>query len=491
MASYLVLNQIGTATRNWGAQVNPPSSPPPGPRCIVIAQDGFNVQLQPITDTAQAREDNQRTWQIFCRALNEIWGPDKFRRIWERYRLSPSVLRGPLTPELVRIFSIAESRVLASDVKRTQSPARNLRSMSRDEITTALRAVQPLGMVGAYINPYRIGGPPRSYADWFFHNPVSMDDELRHLLSDVAGLAEDAYFERLAKTVVNRELQVGQIIPAPEGDYYRVYRKITSGDGLIAYALKSAARDSSRKPLLLFRPSQFALSNEDAFATYREDMAPHIAKAAYAAVQPAILALRDDPKFRRPGELITLLGYSLGGACSQRALQDLHSVVDRAIFKSDPSIDAATAEAFASTMNAMPRREYPLVLQIYRTLGDPCHCVGEKHIGWGVTHPDVSVQLYEVDPDNRAVSAFRLHALRVHENVTTFPYRMTVHSDPEALNNRLDNSTRGPEVAWYEATRKVWGKFVRVALAAVLMMFRFLHDLTGIRILRSSLDNQA
>src|SRR5580692_9374098 len=99
------------------------------------------------------------------------------------------------------------------------------------------------------------------------------------------------------------------------------------------------------------------------------------------------------------------------------------------------------AERVAQRMNQMPRRTEPLNIQIFWTKGDFCHYVGGKHVGWGITHPDVNIQLIEIDHDNKMAAAFNLHAYRFLDN-NQFAYQMQIYEDPEQLFNHLDNSKR-------------------------------------------------
>src|SRR5690348_3167041 len=128
-----------------------------------------------------------------------------------------------------------------------------------------MRSVQPFPVVCSYVNPVTIPQRKTLY-DKLFHNVFKKDKEKQLLFSDVTNLSPEAWIERFSKTIASRELIEGQIIPAPGRnggiDYFKVYRKI-AGDGLVAYALKPAASDSTLKPTLIFRPTQWALSNED------------------------------------------------------------------------------------------------------------------------------------------------------------------------------------------------------------------------------------
>jgi hypothetical protein len=325
-----------------------------------------------------------------------------------------------------------------------------------------------------------------------FHDKLRMDKEKQLLFSDVDRLNFPAWLERFTKVIINRELIEGQIIPAPgqDGriDYYKVYRKVGTGEGLVAYALRPAANDSTLKPLIAFRPSQWAISNEDAFETYLNDVQPHVGEMGWKGAAPELQKLMSDPHFRRNNEKISLSGYSLGGAHAQYFLAAHADHVMYAVFYNDPSVDNATAEGFAKRMNSMGRRTEPLNIQLFQMNGDFCGYVGDKHVGHGVNHPDVNIQLMEGNHENKNAAAFKLHSHRIFDN-TTFPYHMKCYDDTQQLFDRLDNSKRGAEVFWYEKTRRVWGG---VAFTAIYALSRFVHFISwalGVKILRSSKDS--
>ena len=262
------------------------------------------------------------------------------------------------------------------------------------------------------------------------------------------------------------------------------------GDGLVAYALKPATLDSHLKPLIIFRPSQWALSNEDALETYRNDVQPSVGEDGWKGAEPLFDQLMQDPHFRTDPQRIAIAGYSLGGVHAQYLLAKHFDKINQATFYNDPSSPDETAEKAATAINAMPRRpEDPLYMQIIRIDGDPCHYVGGKHVGWGITHPDVKVQLQEVDHNDKQISVFFLHAYRVFDN-TNPTYQTRLCEDPQQLNNHLDNSKRGADVLWYERMRRLWGGVAYVAFGILGEVIKTLSWLFGVKILRSSRDQE-
>lgn len=444
--------------------------------------------------TTETKEQNKQTWKIFRESVVGTIGQRKFDWICHRYRSQINFTRmersgKPLLPEHVELFSIGSSQLMGRDIK-SRFPEK-IKTITREQLSERIRLVQPFGIVGGYRDPVKISGSPGSLLAYFFHDKKLMDKEKQLLFSDVERLTFPAWLERVSKVVVNRELIEGQLIPAPgqDGriDYYKVHRKIGTGDGLVAYALKPATSNSTLKPLLVFRPSQWAFSNEDAFETYLNDVQPNVGEMGWKAAAASFRQLMSDPHFRRNNEKISITGYSLGGAHAQYFLAAHADNVSHAVFYNDPSVDDETAERFAESMNRKPLRTEPLNIQIYRMKGDFCHYVGGKHIGWGVNRPDVNIQLMEVDHENKKIAAFTLHSHRIFDN-TSFPYQMHCVEDTQQLFNHLENSKRGPDVLWYERMRRIWGGIAFISLYSLSEIVRLTSWIFGVNILRSSRD---
>lgn len=467
------------------------------PKYLIADSVGLGVSqhLLPSFFSSQAEEQNKRTWRIFRESLVGVIGEKKFDWICHRYRSKLNFIKmeasgAALLPGHVELFTIGTAQVLTRDVK-AQFPNHKIKTYSREQLTEKIKRVQPFPIIGAYKDPVAIWGSPGSFLGHFFHDKVLMDKEKQLLFSDVDRLTFPAWLERFNKVVINRELIQGQLIPAPghdgKVDYYKVYRKVATGDGLVAYALKPAASDSSLKPLIAFRPSQWAPSNEDAFETYLNDVQPNVGEMGWKAARESFQELMADSHFRPSDQKISVAGYSLGGAHAQYFLAEHADHVSYAVFYNDPSVDNETAENFAKKMNQMPRRIEPLNIQIYRMRGDVCDYVGQKHIGWGVEHPDVNIQLTKSDHENKQVAALTLHSHRIFDN-THFPYQMQCVENAQELFNELDNSKRGDEVFWYEKMRRFWGTIAFYALYFFSEFIKIFSAGLGVKILRRSSD---
>lgn len=442
----------------------------------------------------QVQEKNRQTWDLFLRSVSHELGPVKVQEICKRYRFDVVKMYrqgAPLLPKHIEIFSVGASRIATKDLKR-QFDQSHLRDLSVEQLSERLHTVNPFPIVGWSIDPRQISGDPTHTSSYFIYDPFWMDKETQLLFSDVGDLSFPAWQERLCKAVLNRELFEKQIIPAPgvngRTEYYKVYRKIATGDGLVAYALSPLGSDSTLKPLLVFRPTQGCLCNEDGLETYLNDVEHQIGKTGYLSAKGLLDQLIEDPKFCPVGTRIKGAGYSLGGTHFQRFLADHWHSVSEASFYNDPSVESELAEEFAQEINhAGSETELPH-LTIFRVAGDLADCIGEKHLGWGITRPGV-VQLSEYDPRNKKLSKPELHGIRVFDT-SRHDYHILPLSDPDELNTYLDNEQRGSKVFRYEKMRKYCGGVAYNFLCAFRGFLEFLSTLLGIPILKRNQATQ-
>jgi hypothetical protein len=429
---------------------------------FVVAEEGRVVEGDQAREGVDSKELNRKTWKVFKRALEWALGSARVDRICKRYSfelVQAEQLGRPLQTRHVELFSVGAADVRVSDVRSEKSAP--LEDLTPDALDTLIKKHTPFPLLGEKVSPKKIGGTPRAIWAWFFYSPLMMDKERQLLLSDVETLSQEAYFERLAKAVVNREFSEGALVPAPrEGgkrDYYRVFAKINTGDGLVAYALKPVSKYSTLKPLLIFRPSQIAISHEDALPTYLNDLQLSIGEMGYKAAEADLDALMRSEFCAKDPDL-TVLGFSLGGTHLQRYLKKHWRHVSEAICYNAPSIDVASAEAFAKEINAEGPLKRPLKIKIHRTRGDLAHYVGGKHLGWGVVHPHVQVSLWEWPYQffkSGWVARVSRHSDRLFD--AEAPLGIPTLCPPCDLNRQLDNQARGDEVFYYEKLRQVWG----------------------------------
>ncbi len=437
------------------------------------------------------REENRRTWTVFLQSLESELGGTKVYEICKRYRLNTARAQRlglPLLPKHVEMFSVGASRIKTRDLKGRHAEL-HLRMASVARLSEMMGSANPFPIVGWTMDPASIPGDPTRMSARFVFDPLLMDKEAQLLLSDAGRLPHEVWQERLCKAVVNRELEEKQIIPAPGAggrvEYYKIHRRIATGDGLVAYALRPLGADSTLKPLLVFRPTQGSLSNEDALETYLNDIQPNLGEMGYSAAKSRFDQLMRDPKFCPPSGKIEVAGYSLGGTHAQRFVADFWRQVSQATFYNDPGVERELAEQFAQEINGQGPDLSSIRLNIWRTEGDLVHLAGEKHLGWGIVHPQVSVDLFEFNHLSQEISMSELHGTRVLD-AQYRNCRINMLRSSDELNRHLDNTQDSAALFYYEQGRKSISGVVYFLLCGFRHLLRLLSSLLGIALLRSS-----
>lgn len=288
----------------------------------------------------------------------------------------------------------------------------------------------------------------------------------------------NADLEHLVKVKIKHPLYEGQKIEmrTRDGSFesYTVYRKIAS-HGLVSYALKPTESDSNLSPLIVFRCTETHPLKEGAFDSMQNDVDTHIGEKGWMATKDSFKELMKDPAFRDPNEKIKVAGYSLGGAHAQYFIAEHHEHVSHGIFYNNPSVKAQIAEKFAEEIQESHRAE-PLILQIFRTHGDPFHHFGSKHIGCNVDHPNVSTQLLEVSVPNQYTFDTKLHSKRIFDT-QKFDYTIHEFTDPSRLARKLDNAKRDPVSSLFESIRQKFSRFLSIALSSIESFFNWITQL--------------
>lgn len=304
----------------------------------------------------------------------------------------------------------------------------------------------------------------------------------KHIINDPF----NAWLEKFVKVTINYKIDFEKLIPVPTKsgavEYYKIHRKIAS-NGLLAFALTPAEKTSSLSPIIVFRATETDIFAEEGANSMHNDLDPHLGEPGWEANKEEFKKLMEDPSFKREGQKIKVAGYSLGGVHAQYCILENLEHVSHGVFYNNPSAHSAVADAFAEKIQNTPR-EKPLLLQIFRTLGDPFHHFGEKHIGCGVDHPNLVTQLFEVEYPNQSMFDLTLHSRRIFDTFR-FDYKITEYTEPESLKVLLDNSQRDPITTSLEKGRKIFGKALSFCLSAFTSAVFFLLGLFGLKIHRT------
>lgn len=480
----------------------------------------------PFSSIPEADQDvNRNTWQTLREALYESCPTELSGRVDDfcrRYGLDferAKVDGTPLTVDHIERIGVGNSRVFVKDLHTLMK--KKVAFSSCDEVSKNVAQLQANMYLGKSKPPAEIRGGPNSWSEVFFLDHFKWDKKVANLCSDMKDLymkatsrhaADIPWTERVSKTFPTLEMEEGQVIPAPDGhggvDYFVVFRKIATGHGLVAYALKPLAQDSVLTPTLMFRPTQECLVAEDTVETWFNDFEENIGELGYTHARDLLRALMENRNFRRTFEVdaydsrrnqidryevqdlhtgrflliekIVVDAYSLGDAHAQRFLVDNSKGVREANLFNGPSIDQETAQLGADRVNARPVLDGvgdQLVVRIFRNRaanvadGDHADAFGNKHYGWHIDHKQVKVIIVEHQGVPNTGKMLGPHSARLYEpsqldrlsSVTTVTY--TEHAD---IDRELDNMARGEDIAWYERTRCFWATQVLYRLVYVI-----------------------
>lgn len=471
--------------------------------------------------SAIERDINRRTWTAFENAIRNTC-PDKrvfalrCDRIRQRYQVNFEAAKeqgAPLLVDHIDRVAVGCARVFMEDIRMLLN-GESARDLSRDALAGHVDTLQQgISYIGNCAPAHEIRGGPDTCADLFYYDPFKWDRKRVHLSQNIGELVWNGHrihdlpwVERMVKVFTSLEMEEGEVIPAvdPQGgiDYYEVYRKIGTGDGLVAYALRPITRDSTLTPSLYFRPSQISLVSEDTVETWFNDCEGEIGKTGYDAAHPLFEELMRDPYFRQ-NQKIRLVGYSLGGSQGQRFFCRFWRDIWQAIFFNDPSIDEATATSNRDEIMNYEREEgeaspFPEV-HIYRTRasdnadeGDIVDYAGRMHIGCGIRRDDFKLYLSEFRNAparrTRMSPGFGPHSHRAGEPVhRELNPELPFAFEGDELHRQLDNFQRGENIAWYERTRLFWGTQVLYRVIYGLYIgIKTILSCFGVRIFRSS-----
>lgn len=411
-------------------------------------------------------ETNRRTWTALIDAAEKQYGASRVERVWKFYKIDPQKMirqNKPLTVSHVHMLEVGTMKVRMNDLRK-KIGGTSVAYSRPAEIADAVRSMTRYSASPLRLTARNIHGAPTRTTSFFSYDPYLMDQELQALFKDVGNLSRNAYIERLNKAIISRELPEGTLIPAPSADksgypeYYVVYKCISKGDGLVAYALKPVSKHTSLKPMVVFRPSPYHPSGLDFLETWLNNMQKNMGWLGYQTARGALGQLMYDPEFCSLNQPISVCGYSLGGVHAQLLIADYYERVGEAIFFNSPSIDADTAEMFAVKINALPHLNFPMRVRIYRTKGDVSHYANEKHLFWGVHHNNVDIKLTEIMPDDN-LTAKQSHGWRHFDSPIKAYKKKVIEQGPE-LDKQLNNRQRGEDVMWYENMRLLFGSYI-------------------------------
>lgn len=424
--------------------------------------------------TAEEKLENKRAVVAFKRVIDQApVTPNRLKKILDNCRSYGQDFDkmaedgAPLTPVDVEKAGVAASILTAQDIG-----GKVLRRLSAHDIGKRIERADPFHYYGTIPEDQWYHGGPTTFQEYIGRNHFLVDRRLLRIFSLNSLLYQHphAFAEHLSKGLLSCEPAEGTIVPAPdasfyETDFYKVEKKIETKEkgGLFALMLTPVSEQSKLSPILGFRPTQMKIGYSGPLASLKEDTEKEIGKKGYEAAKADLKDAID-----QAGDGLIGVGYSKGGSELARCFIDHWQHFNEVIFFNDPSIEKNLVEDFAKMINALPRQDKVRTITIYRTKNDITHFGGEKHVGWGIQHPDFKVKVVEIEHPSydEQIKMYHLpkllerHAQRhflkneIAENSIFKVY------EGKAADAQLDNTQRGAHVASYETFRQKWGKCI-------------------------------
>ncbi|MDN3505858.1 MAG: hypothetical protein P0S96_01345 [Simkaniaceae bacterium] len=362
---------------------------------------------------------NKRAWRAFRHAVDREFTPEKRDEICRRYKFDWkdfAYSSKPLKREFVEFFGTGAANPTATDLQGALDQKsfypQALEKMSPKYIHNLFEEVTDARYIGNWQDPAQVYGGAKEAHENLTHVQLNTDQQRANLFRGIDRLTSidpniprlHPYYSRLEMGIVSH-LETKQdckdvdlVIPAPgtrEGkvEYYKIH-DIISKDGLSAVALVPLCDKSSLSPILAFRCTKQNPGQTDFIPSILNNMEKHIGKSGYRSSFEQLKALMNDDKFTMGGK-VKVLAYSQGGGYAGYFLNDFWPQVDEFVGFNIVGSDARIVESLARGVNSLDSSEMPPSIFLHRNEGDWVNKSGEKHIGWGITHPNARVQVVE------------------------------------------------------------------------------------------------
>jgi len=395
----------------------------PASNDILIAEDGG---VKSVGKDASNDSLNQKTWHAFEKAVNQFFSTNKRGHICARYGLDWEKMihsNHPLERRYVDFFRVGAASAYTYNLKESlaQNSLFNLWTLGGRSVKEIQKLVSHATRFGYNEggDPRKVSGAPSAFHENLVQDDLIMDEQRCNLFDGIANLISKdpripsmhPYYSRLTMGIISlletekRIKDIKMIIPAPgatpgELDYYKVHDIIAFG-GLSAIALVPVSKSSPLPPILTFRCTQQALTRADAIPSLLNDMEKNMGESGYKECEKALSRLMKDVSFTR-GKKIIVCAYSLGGSQETYFVRDHLEDIKEVICFNTVGNDAKVVEDLANQINALPEDRIPPSFYLYRNIStkdgkleDWVNKSGQKHIGWGIKHPNSIVQLIE------------------------------------------------------------------------------------------------
>jgi hypothetical protein len=461
-----------------------------GPQESLVLRRGKLVRKLSL-DEKEEKRLNRATWCAFRRAVQEAFSPERLESICTLYKFDWKKMVNsdlPFERRYLEYFGVGACSVKTTDLARELRDRSwfgwsklydrgwfgetELKCFSTEQIHELYTEATHGTYLGKTEDPKNLHGAPTEGHENFIHDRFRVDRRRCNLLRGIVDLVSPdpsiprlhPYYSRLNMAIIslletgkkNKDAQV--VIPAPgemegEVEYYEVY-DIISKEGLNAFALVPISQASNLRPLLVFRCTKQSVN--DGVSSWLNDMEENIGESGYLACKKEFERLMQDKHFHR-GKKVNVLCYSLGGAHAGYFMRDHWRHIQECVCFNFVGNEQKVIEDLSKEINALGKDQIPPAFYLHRNRGDWVNNTGQKHLGWGIHHPNGQVHLYEWEVDDlpkpKAYIPTEIPAwLNIHgarpmdsrpeesrrgKHSTRFPYRYTYYSGPLACDPHL------------------------------------------------------
>jgi len=269
----------------------------------------------------------------------------------------------------------------------------------------------------------------------YWYDPFTAAREKLQLCESNPLLSREEFYEKLAKRISKKEMNVGALLPAYaqlDGRivYYRISAKLITGKGMVSYTLVAATVDTDLACLRVFRGTELRPGAIDSSGFAYTDLERDLGRTAYESGQtyePAHRLLHVRP-------IDVEIGHSIGGTLVQLRSSDLPT---RSLhIYNAPGVSLPTVEKFREKVAG---QNQPVSLHIHETKGDKIQRLGGYNIGYQAP-PSVRVDYKKYYP--LGFTAAAPHSLYFNQSeVERFSVRGNYSR--EQLDKKFDHTRKG------------------------------------------------
>lgn len=289
---------------------------------------------------------------------------------------------------------------------------------------------------------------------------LSVTRERLQLCENNPHLDESKFYEKFAKRISKRELDVGMLVPAystPEqrNNYFRVVAKLITSRGQVRYILMPATSDMRLRPFSVIRGTEPRSSAIDAISFFITDLEREMGRTAYES------GLIYERFMQRLGYIPVEVGHSIGGTITQWKSCDPNPSRELHIYNA-PGVPLRVVRSFHQ--NVLSSNQ-PFTLNIRETRHDRLQRLGDYCIGFEAPR-QVNIDYVKYHKLER--SPIHPHSLFFHGSEVTRFVALSGYTSTQL--NRKFNHTRKPFLEIIRAN--VGGYILSPLLILVKKVFR-------------------